>query len=501
MAETTVRVRFAPSPTGALHIGGVRTALLNWLFARHTGGRMVLRIDDTDLSRSDETHVKQIVESFRWLGLTFDEGVEEGGDFGPYRQSERLGIYRRYLEDLLDRGLAYPCYCSPEELKTAREKAQKEGKTPRYPGTCRTLTPEERQRREAAGIRPVYRLRVDLDQPVVVDDLVRGAVTFAPDQLDDFVIFKSDGWPTYHFATVVDDIEMKITHVIRAEEHLSNTPRHVILFQVLGGRVPAFAHVPMILAPDRTKLSKRHGATSVDEFRQLGFLPQALLNYCLLLGWSPGDGEEILSLEEAAGRFSIDKIVKHAAVYDIQKLRWVNAHYLRALPLEEVWKYAEPFFREAGYVSETPTDEEVALALRRIEAVRERVHTLAELTDAVSYFYRPVIEYDPKGVRKHFARPGVADLLKEAHSRLETVDPWNLETTEAAYRRLIDERGIKGGDLIHPTRLALTGRTVGPGLFDVMVLLGKTETLRRLDQAVRMLRSESGFPGAEPSGS
>ncbi|MDI3328926.1 MAG: glutamate--tRNA ligase [Alicyclobacillaceae bacterium] len=489
MDQTPVRVRFAPSPTGALHIGGVRTALLNWLFARHCGGRIVLRIDDTDWTRSNEIYLRKILDGFRWLGITFDEGVEEGGAYGPYRQSERLPIYRRHLEALVRRGMAYPCYCSPEELQAVREKAQREGRTPRYPRTCLHLSPEERAKREAEGLRPVYRLKVDLAEPVVVDDLIRGPVSFPPDQVDDFVIFKGDGWPTYHFATVVDDLEMKITHVIRAEEHLSNTPRHVLLFRALGGPVPRFAHVPMILAPDRSKLSKRHGATSVDEFRQLGFLPEALVNYCLLLGWSPGDGEEILSLEEAVARFSIDRIVKHAAVYDMQKLRWINGHYLRSLPLERIWQEARPFLVEAGYLPERPSEAEQTLALRRIAAVRERVHTLEELVDALSYFYRPVETYDDKGVRKHFTRPGTAELLEEAGTRLEAVEPWDLESTEGACRQLIAEKGIKGGDLIHPVRLALTGRTVGPGLFDVMVLLGKEETLNRLRRAAEWIRT------------
>ncbi|MDI3256507.1 MAG: glutamate--tRNA ligase [Kyrpidia sp.] len=500
MTDSAVRVRFAPSPTGALHLGGVRTALLNWLYARHTGGRMILRIDDTDLARSSEVHLRQILDGFRWLGLTFDEGIEEGGPFGPYRQSQRLEIYRRHLDGLLHRGLAYPCYCSPEELKAAREAAQKAGETPRYPGTCRRLTAGERAALEATGRRPVYRLRVDLDRPVIVDDLVRGRVEFGPDQLDDFVIFKSDGWPTYHFATVVDDMEMGITHVIRAEEHLSNTPRHVVLFQMLGGQTPAFAHVPMILAPDRTKLSKRHGATSVEEFRELGFLPQALLNYCLLLGWSPGDEEEILSLDEAVKRFSIERIVKHAAVYDIHKLEWINGHYLRSLPVEQVWKHALPFFQKAGYVSSEPDEKEAAAALARFDAVRERVHTLVGVVDAVSYFYRPVTEYDAKGVRKHFQRPEVADLLEAARTTLETVESWDVSTLETTYRALIERRGIKGGELIHPTRLALTGRTVGPGLFDVMALLGREKTLERLAQAIRYLRTEAAAPTSPAGG-
>ncbi|MBT9282322.1 MAG: glutamate--tRNA ligase [Hydrogenibacillus schlegelii] len=491
-ADEAVRVRFAPSPTGGLHIGGLRTALFNWLFARRHGGKIVLRIDDTDRERSKEEHLRSILNGFRWLGVTFDEGVEEGGPYGPYRQSERLPLYRAALERLVAEGKAYPCYCTAEELEESRKRQLAEGKTPRYPGTCRNLTPEERAAREAEGRKPVFRLKVDLDRPVVVHDVIRGDVVFPPDQLDDFVIVKSDGMPTYHFASCVDDAEMRITHIIRAEEHLSNTPRHVVLFRALGAPVPTFAHVPMILAPDRTKLSKRHGATSVEEFRALGFLPEAIVNYSLLLGYTPEDGSELFRLEELAPTFDLARIAKHPAVYDVGKLRWMNAHYLRTLPLERVYAYAEPFFKAAGYLPEEPDEAAKKTALERIEAVRERVATLVELVDAVSYFYRPVEAYDEKGVAKHFKNPAeVAERLRLAAERLAAVEPWTRETTEAAYRALIAELGISGGALIHPTRLALSGRTVGPGLFHIMVLLGKAETIRRLEAAIDWLKARA----------
>ncbi|RKQ83518.1 glutamate--tRNA ligase [Brockia lithotrophica] len=501
-ADTEVRVRFAPSPTGPLHIGGVRTALFNWLFARRHGGKVILRIDDTDRDRSREEYLENILASFRWLGVDFDEGPHVGGPHAPYRQSERLDLYRKALDTLVERGLAYPCYCTDEELEAERREQLAQGKAPRYSGRCRHLTPEQREAYEREGRKPAWRLKVDLDGPVVVPDLIRGNVTFDPDQIDDFILVKRDGMPTYHFASVVDDIAMGITHIIRGEEHLSNTPRHVVLFRALGAPLPKFAHVPMILAPDRTKLSKRHGATSIDDFRALGFLPEALVNYSLLLGYYPGEGREIFTPAEIAPEFSLERINKAPAVFDMEKLRWVNAHYLRNLPLDTVYNHALPFLRSAGYLPEHPTPEEVELAKRRLDAVRSRVSTLVEVVDWLSYFYRPVETYEPKGVAKHFALPTdagqpagnlakareVAARLERAAEALEPVEIWSAPYLEPAYRALIERLGIKSGDLIHPTRLALTGRTVGPGLFDVMELLGKETTIERLRRAAQWIR-------------
>ncbi|MBT9252684.1 MAG: glutamate--tRNA ligase [Brockia lithotrophica] len=500
--NSEVRVRFAPSPTGPLHIGGVRTALFNWLFARRHGGKVILRIDDTDRERSREEHLDNILASFRWLGVDFDEGPHVGGPHAPYRQSERLDLYRKALDTLVERGLAYPCYCTDEELEAERREQLAQGKAPRYSGRCRHLTPEQREAYEREGRRPAWRLKVDLDGPVVVPDLIRGNVTFDPDQIDDFILVKRDSMPTYHFASVVDDIAMGITHIIRGEEHLSNTPRHVVLFRALDAPLPKFAHVPMILAPDRTKLSKRHGATSIDDFRALGFLPEALVNYSLLLGYYPGEGREIFSPAEIASEFSLERINKAPAVFDMEKLRWVNAHYLRSLPIDTVYGHALPFLQSAGYLPERPAPQEVELARRRLDAVRSRVSTLVEVVDWLSYFYRPVEAYDPKGVGKHFALPPdsekvaenltkaleVAARLEQAAQALASVEIWSAPYLEPVYRALIERLGIKSGELIHPTRLALTGRTVGPGLFDVMELLGKETTIERLRRAARWIR-------------
>lgn len=478
-----VRVRFAPSPTGSLHIGGARTALFNYLFARANGGRFILRLEDTDFERRLTGAEEGIVRSLRWLGLDWDEGPEVGGEYGPYRQSERLDVYRREAERLLTAGLAYRCYCTPEELAADREEARRAGRAPRYNGRCRSISAEDKAEKEAAGIKPALRLRVPESGQTVVEDLIRGSVVFENATLDDYIIMKSTGVPTYNFACVVDDATMGITHVIRAEEHLSNTPKQILIYKALGYPLPAFAHVPMILAPDRAKLSKRHGATGVEEFQAQGYVPEALFNYLALLGWSPGDERELLGHDEVVREFSLAAVSKHAAIYDVQKLTWLNGQYISSMGLERLYDLALPFCREAGLVGANITAAEREYLLRVLEAVRSRSRTLLELADMASYFFRDDFVYDPKGVKKVFTAQGVPELLREGREALAPVEPFDVSNTETAYRDLIEKRGISGGELIHPTRLALTGRTVGPGLFDVIALLGKNRTLERLDRA------------------
>ncbi|MEW6459371.1 MAG: glutamate--tRNA ligase [Bacillota bacterium] len=482
----TVRVRFAPSPTGSLHIGGARTALFNWLFARHHGGVFILRLEDTDTGRNIDEAATQIVSSLRWLGIDWDEGYDRGGPFGPYRQSERFELYREEARRLLANGDAYWCYCTPEDLAAQREEARKRGEVPRYDGRCRRLTDDARREKEAAGIRPALRVKMPKTGTTVVKDRIRGEIGFDNATLDDIIVMKSNGGPTYNFACVVDDGAMRISHVIRAEEHLSNTPKQIVLFNLLGYALPEFVHVPMILAPDRSKLSKRHGATAVDEFRADGFLPEALINYLALLGWSPGSEQEQFTVEELVASFSLDAVSKHAAIYDVKKLTWLNAQYLNSLPQARVVEAVRPFMQEAGYLSATPNPAELDYLSRVVEAVRSRVHTLAELRDASAYFYRSDFEYDDKGVRKHFTKPGVTNILargRDALSRLPA-GRFTVEGTEEAFRQVIEELGVSGGTLIHPTRLALSGRTVGPGLFDIIAVLGKEECLLRLDRAI-----------------
>jgi glutamyl-tRNA synthetase len=449
---------------------------------------LVLRVEDTDTERTLEDSCRQILDSLKWLGLNWDEGPEVGGPYGPYWQSQRKDLYRESAMELLETGLAYHCYCSPQELEQRRNEARKRGEPSRYDGRCREITSLERQALEAQGRSRVLRLRTPYSGATIVSDLIGGNVTFDNLVIGDFVIMKSDGMPTYNFACVVDDAGMKITHVIRGDEHVSNTPRQVMIYQALDLPVPAFAHVPMILAADRSKLSKRHGATSVEEFREAGFLPEAILNYLVLLGWSPGDDQEFMDIPEMVDKFSLDRISSTPAIYDVTKLAWMNGHYLRQADPERLAQLSIPHLQKTGLVPADITAEERAQVKELVFVVSERVRTLEEVPDAISYFLSEDWDYDQGGVVKHFSREGVLDLLEKAYDVLKQLPDFSLETVESAYRGLIDTLGISGGFLIHPTRLALTGRTVGPGLFHIMSLLGKDTTLRRLKRAIEWVR-------------
>ena len=483
-----VRVRFAPSPTGYLHIGGARTALFNWLFARKMGGKLILRIEDTDIARLKEDSVSQILTSLKWLGINWDEGPEVGGDHGPYYQSERFDIYKKYCQQLVDEGKAYYCFCTPEELEAEREK-QRQAKQPfRYARTCRDLTPDEVKARIDAGASYSVRLKIPAEGNVVVHDLIHGDVTFNMDQYDDFVIMKSNGIPTYNFAVVIDDHLMGMTHVMRAEEHLSNTPKQLLVYEAFGWEPPKFGHMSMILAPDRSKLSKRHGATSVEEFRSQGYVAEAIVNYLTLLGWGPGDEREMFSLQETVELFELEQMSKKAAVYDTKKLTWMNGQYLSELPLEKILPEVKPFFIKDGYVDEAWFAENEEYFAKLVDTVRVRVKTLQEIADASDYFFKDVESYDEKGVAKHF-KPEAVALLEQCIAAVEADDVYSLETTEAAYNKIAADNGLALGKVIHPTRLALTGRTVSSGMFDVMVLLGKKKTLERLHKAVEFIKA------------
>lgn len=483
-----VRVRFAPSPTGYLHIGGARTALFNWLFAHKMGGKLILRIEDTDTERLKEDSVSQILTSLKWLGINWDEGPEVGGDCGPYYQSERLDIYKKYAEQLLAEGKAYYCFCTPADLEAQREK-QRAAKQPfRYARTCRDLSKEEVEQRIAAGESYSVRVKIPLEGTITVHDLIHGDVTFNMDQFDDFVIVKSNGMPTYNFAVVVDDHLMGMTHVLRAEEHLSNTPKQLLIYEALGWEPPKFGHMPMILAPDRSKLSKRHGATSVEEFRSQGYLAEAIVNYLTLLGWGPGDERELFTLNETVDLFELEQMSKKAAIYDTKKLTWMNGQYLSELPLEKILPEAKAFFIKDGLVTEDWFTAHEEYFAKLVDVVRVRVKTLQEVADASTYFFKDITEYDAKGVAKHFKPESVA-ILEQCIAAIEADDVYDLATTEAAYNKIAADNDLSLGKVIHPTRLALTGRTVSPGMFDVMVLLGKEKTLNRLNKAVEYIKS------------
>ncbi len=392
--DKEVRVRFAPSPTGYLHIGGARTALFNWLFARSQGGKLVLRIEDTDQDRLKEDSVSQIITSLKWLGLSWDEGPEVGGPVGPYFQSERFDIYRKYCQQLIDEGKAYYCFCSAEDLAEQREKQRALKQPFHYARTCRDIPPEEAKKRVENGESYSVRIKVPLEGTIGFHDMIHGDIQFDVNQYDDFVIMKSSGIPTYNFAVVVDDHLMGMTHVLRAEEHVSNTPKQLFIYQALGWEAPQFGHMPMILAPDRSKLSKRHGATSVEEFRSQGYLPEAIINYLTLLGWAPGNDEEIFSLEDTVKVFDFSKMSQKAAVYDVKKLTWMNGQYLSSLPLDRIVEAAIPFFKEKGLVDDAYLAAHKDYFAHLVDVVRVRVKTLAEVADASTYFFKDLDGYE-----------------------------------------------------------------------------------------------------------
>lgn len=485
-----VRVRFAPSPTGYLHIGGARTALFNWFFARKHKGKLILRIEDTDRDRLKEDSVSQILTSLKWLGIDWDEGPECGGAYGPYYQFERLEIYKREAQRLVDEGKAYYCFCSAEDLAKTREEQKQKGLVMGYNGKCRKVPKEEALQRIAAGEKPVIRLKVSTEGSITVKDLIHGEVTFRLDQLDDLIIMKSNGIPAYNFACVVDDHKMKISHVIRAEEHLSNTPKQVLLYQALGYEPVNFAHISMILAPDHTKLSKRHGATSVEEFREQGFLGQAIVNYLTFLGWSTGDVDEIVTPASSIEKFDFAQVSKKAAIYDTKKLAWINGQYMNSLDIEVIYEAAIPFILAKKLVSLEKLESRKAEIKKIISAIRPRVKTLVELVEGMEYFFFEVGTYDEKGRQKHMTDAQAPVLLRKGREVLQKLDVFDVQHTEEAYRQLIDSLQIKGGLLMHPTRLALTGRMVSPGLFDVMELLGKERCLERMDKAIYFMETE-----------
>ncbi len=482
-----VRVRFAPSPTGYLHIGGARTALFNWLFARKMKGKLILRIEDTDTERLKENSVSQILTSLKWLGLNWDEGPEAGGGYGPYYQSERREIYEKYAAKLLEEGKAYRCFCAPADLEKEREKQRLARQPFRYGRTCREMSSKETEERIARGEAYSIRIKIPQSGTITVHDLIHGDVTFNLDQLDDFVIVKSNGMPTYNFAVVVDDHMMAMTHVLRAEEHLSNTPKQLLIYEALGFEPPAFGHMPMILAPDRSKLSKRHGATSVEEFRDKGYLSEAIVNYLTLLGWGPGDEREIISLEETVKLFKLEQMSKKAAVYDTKKLTWMNGQYLSDLPLEKVLPEAEKFFIKNNLITETWLNENNEFFAKLVDVVRVRVKTLQEVVDASGYFFKDFADYDEKGKAKYF-KPETAELLEKCRVAIAEDNEYSLKSLEDIYSRIAEENGLALGKIVHPTRLALTGRTVSPGLFDVMYLLGKKKTIERMGRAITYIR-------------
>jgi len=475
--SSNIRVRFAPSPTGHLHVGGARTALFNWLFARREGGKFIVRIEDTDRVRSTEKSERAVLEDLKWLGLTWDEGPGVDGAYGPYRQSERLDIYREHAERLLACDKAFHCYCTDEELEEKRKKALAEGLVPQYDGACRNLTPAARKELEGEGRSPVVRLRAPLED-VAVSDLIRGDIVFKKEMLGDFIILRSDGRPTYNFAVVVDDALMEISHVIRAEEHLPNTMRQVLVYEVLGYPLPVFAHVSLIVDKDRSKLSKRRGATSVAEFRDQGYLPGGLLNYLALLGWSPPEGEEVMPVTELIEKFDLERVSLSPAAFDEDKLNWVNSHHLREEPLADVAALAVRFAETHGLIEPDFARFEAMVAL-----AREGLARLSDLPEAIAFFFDGDLEMEDEA-REWLSREDAKQLLGSLVSRLRESDgAIDAAMFKAALKATGKDAGIKGKDLFMPVRSALTGRTHGPALGEVAAVLGRGRVLERLARA------------------
>jgi glutamyl-tRNA synthetase len=473
------RVRFAPSPTGYLHVGGARTALFNWLYARHHGGTFVLRIEDTDLERSSWEMVAGILDGMKWLGLDWDEGPEVGGAHGPYFQSERIDRYRDAAERLVASGHAYYCYCNPDEIKAKREAAEQAGETWSYDRTCANLSPEGVAERERAGLPRAVRFRMP-EGRTCYDDVVHGRIEFDNQVIEDFVVLRSDRQPTYHLSVVVDDIDMGITDVVRGDDHISNTPKQVLLYQALGAAVPRFAHVPLILGPDKRRLSKRHGATSVMEYERRGFLPEAMFNFLALLGWSPGDDRELFTREELVAAFTLDGIASSNAVFNPEKLEWFNQQHLARLSGDEITNRLEPALRELGM-----WDDELRGARREwfhqaIEILKPRAKKLRDLAEQGRYFFVDPEGYDEAAVKKHLSAPGLAAHLAAWGEALSAVEPWTPAAIEAALRASAEAQGIKAAALIHATRIAVTGQGVSPSVFDVVALVGRERAVARL---------------------
>ena len=479
--KTGIRVRFAPSPTGFLHVGGARTAIFNWLYARHTGGTFVLRIEDTDAERSTRESEASLFDDLRWLGLDWDEGPDAGGGCGPYRQSERTDLYRDVTARFVDDGVAYPCFCTDEELEKKREAAMEAGRSPHYDGACRDLSPEQVAGKRAVGTPEVIRFRVP-DEAIVFDDLVRGSVAMHTDMVGDFVVMRSNGLPTYNFAAVHDDHAMGITHVLRGEEHLSNTLRQILIYRALGAEPPAFGHVPLILAEDRAKLSKRHGASSVEELRRRGFLPDAVVNYLALLGWShPLQGEkEKLSRDELVKAFTVERINKSAAVYDPQKLTWFNGLYIRDLSADEWVAVASPFL---PVEIKQRFDEEAQREI--LDILQAKVETLGDLAAQALIFLDDVAFEDE--AREVLAQETSRTVLTALAGGLASMTgEWAPEDIKAAFKKTGKDVGIKGKDLFFPIRAAVTGNLHGPDLARVTAVKGRTVVLNLIEKAAAL---------------
>lgn len=483
MPMTAIRVRFAPSPTGYLHVGGARTALFNWLFARHNGGVFILRVEDTDIDRSKPELVEAVIEGMRWLELNWDEG--------PFFQSQRIDLYRATAERLLASGHAYRCFCSPEELEQRRQAGDKSGKPWKYDGRCRKLSPNEIAARKSQP--HAVRFRVPESGETSFDDTVFGRVSVTHEEIEDFVLLRSDALPTYHLGVVADDLDMGITHIIRGADHLPNTPKQILLYRALGQQPPVFAHVPLILGSDRTRLSKRHGATSVVSYRDEGFLPEALRNFLALLGWSPGDDTEVMRTDELIRRFSLEQVSRTNAAFDRAKLEWFNAEYLRSEPLKKILPHVEAELRRTNLWRDDWADPEGSGGrdwfARAVDLLRPRARLLTDFSSWGRAFFSDDFDYAPEAVKKFLHDDRLAELLPQVRAALSELSNWSHDDIERAVRGVAERAGVKAGLLINASRVALTGQAVAPPLFTTMELLGRETVVARLQRLVESLPS------------
>lgn len=485
-----VRVRFAPSPTGSPHIGSMRTAVFNWLFARHNGGKFILRIEDTDRTRLVPGSVEEIENGLRWLGVDWDEGPGIGGPYGPYVQSERAELYRQHAQELVDKGKAYYCFCTPERLTELRKEQEAKKEQTGYDRRCRDLSSDEIARLKAESPAYVIRFKMPLEGTTSFNDLVRGEISFDNTLQDDFVILKSDGFPTYHFANIVDDHYMRISHVIRAEEWISSTPKHVRLYEAFDWQPPLFAHPSLIIGRDKAKLSKRHGAVAFGLFIEQGYLPETILNFLALLGWSAGEDRDLYSAEDLITKFSLEGISTHPAVFDYEKLLWMNGQYIRMCEFGRFVERTLPYLQHKGLLPESPTAEQRAYAEQVLSLYQNRIDFLSDVEKGCDFFFQDqlpgYIWSTEKALNRH---PHVQGLLLCVAEALESLGNWDLESIEGIVRNTGAELGLQGGDVIHPIRAGVTGRTAGPGLFEIIKVLGREKTVAHLRDTVARLSS------------
>lgn len=479
-----IRVRFAPSPTGYLHVGGLRTALYNYLFAKKNNGKFILRIEDTDRSRYVEGAVENLTAALKWAGLQYDEGPDAGGNYGPYLQSERLNIYHKYADELINKGHAYHCFCTQERLEKLREEQQRQ-KLPqaKYDKHCLSLTKSEIEEKLERGIPKVVRLNVIPNQRIVFNDIIRGTVEFESNNIDDQILIKSDGYPTYHLANVIDDHLMKISHVIRGEEWLSSTPKHVLLYDFFGWERPAFAHLPLLLNPDRTKLSKRQGDVAVEDYRDKGYLKEALINFVALLGWNAGNDKEFYYMDELVEKFSLERVNKSGAVFDIVKLNSLNAEHLRKKRNEDILKLLKEEIHNSQFSVLNISDE---FLLQIIATMKERVGFVKEFITSCKYFYEAPQDYEQKAIEKSW-KDDTPEQLKKLRDEFAKLENPTKEDYEIALTKTAEKLKIAKGKLIHPLRLAVSGQSTGPGVYDILAILGKNEVIKRIDRALEKI--------------